>query len=162
MKRIIIVRHAKSSWKHDVIDHERPLNNRGGEDANLVSKHLKAYNVNPDLILSSDAVRAKTTAEIFISNLNFTKKKVNLIHDLYDFAGHNLLNVIKSTDNSVETLMIFGHNHALTFFANTYGSKTIENVPTSGVVVIEFAIDSWKNLESGHTSFSIFPKDLKH
>lgn len=161
MKKIIIVRHAKSSWEYNVIDHERPLNTRGENDAILVSKHLEAYKFRPDLILSSDAVRAKTTANIFMENLNFKEKKINLIHDLYDFSGYNLLKVVKNTDDSVNLLMVFGHNHAITAFVNSYGDKNIENVPTSGVVMLEFDITTWNNLESGNTKLMIFPRDLK-
>ncbi|NMH89488.1 SixA phosphatase family protein [Flavivirga algicola] len=161
MKNLILVRHAKSSWEHNVIDHERPLNKRGFKDADLVSNNLKARDLNIDLILSSDAMRAKTTANIFISNLGVDTYTVHLNHDLYDFSGTNLTEVIKTCDNSVDTLMVFGHNHAITSFVNTYGSSYIDNVPTSGVVVIAFDIDNWKNLDKGKTMWTLFPRDLK-
>ncbi|MDD7885671.1 histidine phosphatase family protein [Flavivirga sp. 57AJ16] len=161
MKRIVLVRHAKSSWKHNVIDHERPLNNRGFKDANLVSANLKESPLNIDLVLSSDAMRAKTTADIFISNLNINTGIVHLNHALYDFSGTNLIEVIKACDHSVNTLMLFGHNHAITAFVNTYGDRYIDNVPTSGVVVIDFDIEAWENLNKGTTIQTLFPRDLK-
>ncbi|TGV01139.1 SixA phosphatase family protein [Flavivirga rizhaonensis] len=161
MKKLIIVRHAKSSWKHNVIDHERPLNERGFKDANLVSENLKGSGLKVDLVLSSDAMRAKTTANIFTSNLNIDESIVRLNHDLYDFSGSHLIEVIKSCDDSVDALMIFGHNHAITAFVNTYGSSRIDNVPTSGVVVIEFDIVNWKSLNQGKTIQTLFPRDLK-
>ncbi len=161
MKKIILVRHAKSSWEHDVIDHERPLNERGGKDANLVSIELKKSYLSVDLVFSSDAMRAKTTANIFISNLGINSSIVHLNHDLYDFSGANLTEVIKTCDDSVNKLMLFGHNHAITAFVNTYGSSYIDNVPTSGVVVIEFDITNWKNLNKGKTIQTLFPRDLK-
>ena len=161
MKRIILVRHAKSSWKHNVIDHERPLNERGFKDANLVSISLKERSLNIDLVLSSDAMRAKTTANIFISNLNIDRSIVHLNHELYDFSGTNLIEVIKACDDSVNTLMLFGHNHAITAFVNTYGDSYIDNVPTSGVVVIEFEIINWVKLNTGKTIQTLFPRDLK-
>ena len=68
MKTLILVRHAKSSWEHHFIDHERPLSLRGFKNAEMISNELKSQ-INPDLIVSSEAVRAKTTAEIFIKNL---------------------------------------------------------------------------------------------
>ena len=160
MKRLILVRHAKSSWEHSVTDHDRPLKTRGINDANAVSKALIGH-FQPDIVLSSDAVRTSITANIFISNLNIEEKIVQFIPDLYDFSGSNLLQVIKSCENHINTLMIFGHNHALTSFVNSYGDTYIDNVPTSGVVVIEFEIDLWKHLTPGKTIYTLFPRDLK-
>jgi len=161
MKKLILVRHAKSSWKHDVIDHERPLNSRGLQDADLVSQHLKSSNISPNLVLSSDAYRAKKTAEIFISNLGINPKLLRFNHSLYDFSGELLTDVIKSCDSNVDVLMVFGHNHAITDFVNTFGDQFIENVPTSGVVSIEFNINKWTLLEKGHITNTVFPKHLK-
>ncbi len=161
MKRLYLVRHAKSSWEYDLTDHKRPLNNRGFKDAHLVSTHLKGTIPLPDLVLSSDAMRALTTANIFISNLGLNEDDIVLNHDLYDFSGLNLTKVIKECDNAVNTLMVFGHNHAMTYFVNTYGNKPIGNVPTSGFTHIEMDIDSWKDLEKGVTIQTVFPRDLK-
>ena len=160
MKKLILVRHAKSSWEFDVIDHERPLNSRGLNDAELVSKHLITKNLIIDKLVSSDAKRAKHTAEIFISNLQIEDNIINFNYDLYDFAGYNLLEFIKSCGNTVNNLMIFGHNHAITDFVNTYGDVFIENVPTCGVVIIEFNIENWNQLEKGKTVKKYFPKEL--
>ena len=161
MKKLILVRHAKSSWKHDVIDHERPLNKRGNMDKEKVSNHLIKERLIIDKVISSDAVRAKTTAETFILNLKIDKSLVNLDHNLYDFSGYNLIKTIKEVEASINTLMVFGHNHAITDFVNTYGDKYIENVPTCGVTIIDFAIDSWADLNKGKTVYTLFPKDLK-
>ncbi|WP_370480350.1 SixA phosphatase family protein [Tamlana flava] len=161
MKTLILVRHAKSSWEYNVIDHERPLKERGVNDAIMVSNHLKIDTSAIDLILCSDAVRTKATSEIFISELNLKDKQIEYLHDLYDFDGQYLIEVIKGCDKAIDTLMVFGHNHGLTWFANTYGNTFIDNVPTSGVVVIEFPITDWKDLNKGETSLTLFPRDLK-
>ncbi|WP_111307193.1 SixA phosphatase family protein [Confluentibacter sediminis] len=161
MKKLIIARHAKSSWEYDVVDHERPLNDRGLKDAHKVSNELKDK-LNPELVLSSDALRARSTANIFISNLNIDTDKLYLNHDLYDFSGEKLIKVIKSCNDIYKELMIFGHNHAITYFVNKFGDKHIDNVPTSGVVIIEFDILNWKDLKLGKTINTIFPRDLKH
>ncbi len=162
MKKLILIRHAKSSWKYNVIDHERPLNSRGKIDVEIVSNHLKKSFSSIDLVLSSDAFRAKRTATAFIKNLSINQDIVHLNHDLYDFSGSNLLKVIKNCNDKVNELMIFGHNHAITAFVNTYGSQYIENVPTCGVVIIEFNIDKWENLNKGKTLKTVFPRDLKN
>jgi phosphohistidine phosphatase len=161
MKRLYLVRHAKSSWEYDVSDHKRPLNKRGFKDANLVSKHLKNVIIFPELIISSDANRALTTANIFISNFGINEDDIKLEHELYDFSGQGLTNVIKNCVDSIDTLMVFGHNHAMTYFVNTYGNKPIGNVPTSGFTHIEIDINSWNDLTKGTTIQTVFPRDLK-
>lgn len=161
MKKLILVRHAKSSWEYDVIDHERPLNKRGLNDAELISNHLKKSSLIIEAVLCSDSIRTKTTANIFLENLKIDKSILQFNHDLYDFSGNNLHRVIEECDNSVTHLMVFGHNHAITGFVNTFGNTFIENVPTCGVVQIEFDIDNWKDLNKGKTLSTLYPKDLR-
>ncbi|WOD43060.1 SixA phosphatase family protein [Hwangdonia lutea] len=161
MKKLILVRHAKSSWKHNVIDHQRPLNKRGKNDVETVSKYFKSHGLKIDKVLSSDAVRAKTTADAFVSNLEIDKSIMDLNHKLYDFSGSDLIQTIKAVGASVDNLMVFGHNHAITDFVNTYGDKYIENVPTCGVTIINFDINTWADLKPGKTVYTLFPKDLK-
>lgn len=161
MKTLLLVRHAKSSWEHDVIDHERPLNERGIKDAGIVSHHLKKSDPTIEAVLCSDSTRTRDTAAIFFKNLELDASLLQLNHDLYDFAGSNLLRVIEESDNTVNNLMVFGHNHAITSFVNSYGSVFIENVPTCGVVQIEFNSPNWKGLTKGKTLNTLFPKELK-
>ncbi|MDO6759567.1 histidine phosphatase family protein [Tamlana sp. 2_MG-2023] len=161
MKNLILVRHAKSSWEFNVIDHERPLNNRGIEDANLVSKHLIKEYIKIDQLVCSDAKRAKDTAKIFLSNLKINENIVSYNYDLYDFAGYNLIDFIKSCHDGIDDLMIFGHNHAITDFVNTYGDLLIDNVPTAGFVKIQFDVLHWNDIEQGKTVKTLFPRDLK-
>lgn len=160
MKKLILMRHAKSSWEFNVSDHERPLKTRGYKDAELVSKYL-VNEIKPELIMSSDALRAKTTAGIFVSNLNIGSKEIVLNHLLYDFSGADLVNVIKNCSDSVNELMIFGHNYAITNFVNSYGDLPIDNVPTSGATILEFEVDRWSDIKKGKTIKTMFPRDLK-
>ncbi len=160
MKKLILVRHAKSSWEHNVSDHERTLSSRGFKDANNISNQLIGQ-LHPDLVLSSDALRAKITAEIFVSNLKIRPNIFNLEHNLYDFSGNNLLRVIKSSTNSINELLVFAHNNAITSVVNSYGDRHIDNVPTCGVVIIEFEADNWKDIKKGKTVMTLFPRDLK-
>lgn len=161
MKKIILVRHGKSSWEHDVIDHERPLKPRGIEDAQLVAQVFKEEKISIDRVFSSDAKRAATTCEIFINALNINIKHVFFQHNLYDFSGEMVVQAIKSCSDNINTLMIFGHNHAFTAIANTFGDKYIDNVPTAGLVILELDIDNWNHLKPGVTKKTIFPSDLK-
>ncbi|MGZ0017403.1 SixA phosphatase family protein [Yeosuana sp. AK3] len=160
MKKLILVRHAKSSWEFHVSDHERPLSERGINDAHLISNEL-LHIIHPELICSSTALRAKKTAEIITSNLKMSPHKIVLNNELYDFSGSDLVNFIKNCHDSVNELMVFGHNNAITNFANKFGDKFIENVPTCGVVIFEFSISKWIELKKGKTLKTIFPKEIK-
>ncbi|RLD27546.1 MAG: histidine phosphatase family protein [Bacteroidetes bacterium] len=161
MKTLIIVRHAKSSWEYDVSDINRPLKSVGITDAALVSNKFKMSGNNPEVIFSSPAKRAFETCKIFIDNIRFSYKKVHISDQLYDFGGNKVVNFIKSWENNYKSVMIFGHNHALTAIVNTYGDTDIDNLPTSGLVLIKFEIDSWKDIESGKTELILFPRHLK-
>jgi phosphohistidine phosphatase len=162
MKTLILIRHAKSSWKYNLPDHKRPLKSRGKNDAKLMSTHLSKTNfITPDLILSSDGERAKQTASIFIKHLKWDNVNFNLEHDLYDFSGESAFNVIRNTPNSITTLVVFGHNPTFTMLASQMGSKFIDNIPTSGLVQIQFEQDDWAKVKNGLTIKTLFPKSLK-
>ncbi len=161
MKKLILVRHAKSSWKFNVIDHERPLTDRGVNDSKLIAISLKRSQITPNLVLVSDATRTKQTAALVLSSLNINQDHIVFNHDLYDFEGQLLTKVIKQCDSKINTLMVFCHNHALTHFVNTYGSLKIDHVPTCGVVTINFNIERWSDINIGHTQSTLFPRDLK-
>lgn len=161
MKKIFLVRHAKSSWDYDVIDKDRPLNNRGINDANLVSKELSSNISAIDFVYSSPAIRALHTCNIFLRNLWLDYEKFQITESLYDFGGNEVVNFIKSLNDSYNTVMIFGHNHAFTSICNIFGSEIIDNLPTSGFVEINFNINSWKDVEQGETKQVLFPKHLK-
>ena len=161
IKILYLIRHAKSSWKYNLTDDERPLKKRGEKDAVLVSNELKNSFLVPDIILSSYAKRAKITAQLFIENLGLNNIEFQIKDALYDFSGSNLLNTIQYCDDNIDKLMIFGHNYAITNIVNTYGNKYIENVPTSGFVEIHFDTTSWKAIKKGETKRIVFPKNLK-
>lgn len=161
MKSIILVRHAKSSWKYDVPDDKRPLKSRGKTDAVLVANEFLKYNISPDSIFSSPAKRALMTCNIFLRSLNFEKNDVQIVDNLYDFSGENVISFIKSLNNDLSTVMIFGHNHAFTSISNIFGTINLENLPTSGLVKLNFDISDWTQLEKGKTEFIIIPKELK-
>lgn len=161
MKTLILTRHAKSSWEHDLTDLDRPLSERGINDANLLSNELLTYHLKPDAIFSSPANRALTTCKIFMDTLNFSPKLLTISDKLYDFGGRQVADFIHDLDDSLDNVMIFGHNHAFTEITNNFGNKYVDNVPTCGVVMLQFNVDSWKNIDKGHTKLTLFPKHLK-
>ena len=161
MKNLILVRHAKSSWDHDVSDDKRPLAKRGIADAHLVSREFKYQSFIADKIFSSNANRALSTCKIFLENLKITDKLLVINQKLYDFSGENVKSFIKSIDDELSNVIIFGHNYAFTSVSNNFGSVFIDNLPTCGLVWIQFDIDSWKDADKGTTKLIIRPKDLK-
>lgn len=161
MKELILVRHAKSSWKHNVSDSERPVKQRGFNDATLVSKAFKRTGFLPDIIFSSPANRALTTCRIFMTNLSYMDNLLQIEDQLYDFGGHNVIEFLKKLDDSYEKVMIFGHNHAFTSICNIFGNQFIDNLPTSGLVYLYFDTTSWQDIKNGITKLAIFPRDLK-
>jgi len=162
MKKIVFVRHAKSSWELEVTDIDRPLKKRGIVDSDLVSRVFKILKFNPEIVFSSPAKRALETCEIFVNNLKISEDYIKVESQLYDFGGNNVVDFIKSLDNNYNNIMIFGHNHALTSIVNTYGNIYIDNLPTCGLVFIEFDINYWSELKQGETLKMIFPKNLKN
>lgn len=161
MKRLYIVRHAKSSWKHQVSDINRPLKKRGVNDTHSVANYTKELFDNPDIVLSSPSKRTVQTAEIFIKLWELNISEYYLKTDLYDFSGEGLIKTLKQCNDTVNIVMIFAHNFAVTEFVNTFGTIVINSVPTCGFAVIDFDIDSWKNLDRGKTVYKVFPKELK-
>jgi len=162
MKTLYMARHAKSSWKHDVIDHQRPLKGRGERDGLLVSEHVAGQVAPPQHMISSDAVRALTTANYFKKTFNISDNHFNTNSELYDFSGQAVMNVIRGLDNSLDRIMIVGHNHAFTSVANMLGNKYIDNLPTCGFVMIDFEVDNWQDITTGITVKTVFPRDLKN
>jgi len=161
MKSIVLVRHGKSSWEFDISDSLRPLKNRGVNDAKLVANQFINRNKLPDFIYSSPAVRAFSTCKIFLEIFSLSEDSVGVKEDLYDFGGENVINFIKRLPDNYNLVMLFGHNHAFTSIANIFGDKFIDNLPTSGLIKLNFDISDWKDLKKGTTEFIIIPKELR-
>ncbi|MEM9143112.1 MAG: histidine phosphatase family protein [Bacteroidota bacterium] len=161
MKKLILVRHGKSSWEYSVNDKDRPLKERGIRDAHLVSSELNSWNLDIDAVFSSPANRALHTCLIFLRQLDFPFSKFALCEALYDFSGDGVFSLIQNMDDGLETVMFFGHNHAFTHLVNSLGSRYIDNVPTSGMVCLEFPDNQWKSVQKGTTARVVFPKNLR-
>lgn len=161
MKRLILVRHGKSSWKYDVADDKRPLKKRGFKDGELIAGAFEKFYVPPVKIWTSPAVRAYETAKIFKEILSVEDKDFTIKPSLYTFNRKDLVDVIKSCEDQVNKLMVFGHNPAMTGVVNELGDKIFKNIPTTGLTVIDFDVSSWKEISNGKTILSLFPKNLR-
>lgn len=144
MKELILVRHAKSSWKDPALrDHERPLNKRGKRDAPEMGERLARAECRPDLFISSSAVRALETARTIAGKVGYPRKDIQVEDRLYHASAGELIGVIRDVDDSVGNLVIFGHNPGFTQLANMLGPRDIFNMPTCAVLHLRFDTTSW-------------------
>jgi phosphohistidine phosphatase len=163
MKRLYLIRHAKSSWKDPtVVDFDRPLNKRGKRDAPFMGKRIKSYQVQPDLIISSPANRAAKTAKIIAEEIGVPKKQIVYDESIYEAGVASLLHVIRNIDNSANQVMLFGHNPGLTMLAEYLTHILVDNIPTCGIFCVDFAIDSWKEVAEGSGKVVFFDYPKKH
>lgn len=145
MKTLLLLRHAKSSWKDDSLkDHERPLKKRGRKDAKKIAKVIEKNDLVPDLILSSTAVRAKETAEIVTKALEFNGK-VKYSDELYMGEPQDFVDVLQKVDNKFESVLIVAHNPGLEAYLQIVDGE-IEAVPTCGLGHLVLVIEDWKDL----------------
>jgi len=160
MKTLYLARHAKSSWKHpELSDIERPLNKRGKRDAPYIGNILKAKGVNPDILISSPAVRARKTAATIAQIIGYPKSKIITDENIYESSSSGLINIIQGFDDKYDSVMMFGHNPGFTMLNNYLTESFIDNIPTCGVVGIRFN-SSWKKIDSdsGKAFLFIYPK----
>lgn len=164
MKTLYVVRHAKSSWEDiSLSDHDRPLLPIGIKKTGSIVRYLVENGVKPELLVSSTAERAYQTARIIAEGLGYPAEKILQSTELYHASPRNILHELMALPDDVDSVMIFGHNPAFTYFINDYMEDTIDNLPTSGVACIRFDTEHWENLaESDHQLvFLITPKMLK-
>ena len=163
MKTLYLVRHAKSSWDFPQLDDfERPLNKRGKKDAPRMGQFLSQEGIKADLLLSSPAKRALKTAKKIAKELGYEKEEIHTDRSLYHAWPERLLKVLVELNDIHSTVMLFGHNPGLTEFGNELCGASIDNIPTAGVVGIEFDVNHWRDIgyKSGKLLFFYYPKGL--
>ncbi len=163
MKKIILMRHAKSDWGDtNLTDFDRPLNKRGIKAAKKVGEFLNKKDIVPDLIISSPAVRARTTAELFVEENGYLGD-IKFVEKLYSGYEEDFINEIVNAPQSVNTLMIIAHNPTIENVATTLA---LENqylmFKTATVVVFTAYIKRWSDIKNASCDieFQFNPKDL--
>ena len=159
MKRLVLIRHAKSSWEFNVNDIERPLSKRGINDANLMTKIFKELSINVQHIYSSNSSRTLQTSEIFIENLKLSKIPFDKSIELYDFSGLKVESFIKKIDSNLNSVMIFSHNNSCTNLLEKF-TGNYKHVPTCGILIFDFDVSLWSEINKGKCD-SYFPKQFK-
>ncbi len=158
------MRHAKSSWENPGLDDfNRPLLQKGISRTSLVSKALMENDFIPDQIISSPAVRALSTANLVIENLNLSAEIVIQEQNLYFRGEEDYFNAVFACSDEINTLMIVGHNPMITAFCNYFLTEKIDNLPTSGIIGLEFETENWEDVTSTtcYNFARYFPKKMK-
>jgi phosphohistidine phosphatase len=164
LKTLVLIRHAKSSWKDDnTSDFDRPLNHRGKTDAPMMGKVLRQRQVIPDRYLVSPANRAVTTAQYLTAAMGVREDVVVTDHSLYLAEPQSILDVIATKGGSAKTLFVTGHNPGFTELANSISQARIDNVPTCGIFAVAFDISAWNAIagQQGRFLFFDYPKNHK-
>jgi|SRR5690554_2603408 phosphohistidine phosphatase len=149
MKKLILVRHAKSDWNQEgVADHERELNQRGKRDIPLMTSVLIQKYPRPDIILSSDSVRTVGTIE-GITKLGYTSSIIRYLPSLYLASPDTMQDELAGLDNTVETAFVCAHNPGISDYLNILcPGNEFQHVTTLGSVLIVLNIETWSEIYS--------------
>ena len=161
MKRVILVRHAKSVPYGYDDDFNRNLTEKGKTDAEKISSELNTMGIKPDVMISSLAVRAIKTALIFAENLNFNKNNIQKVIEIYrGLSTSEFIELIHKQPDTANTVCFFGHNPFIEYHANQLLKHFNGEMPTCSTVGIDFHVDSWKkvNAQTGNKAFHLVPK----
>ena len=164
MKHLYLIRHAKSGWgTPGLADFDRTLDTRGEYDVTRMGKRLMALGVFPDLILTSPATRAITTARTIADELGYDPGGILSDDILYNAVPEDTLKIIRATAASCNSLMICGHNPNMTDLINQVSDFKVDSVPTCGAFCATFDVESWTDVKASDGTFVFFeyPKLLE-
>ncbi len=156
MKKLLVIRHAKSAWPTgDVKDFDRPLNDRGREDAPAMAKRLIKIHAVPDLLISSPAKRAGSTAKLFGGEWGFKPEEILYKEELYHAEAAIFYQVISGIDSLYNTIAVFSHNPGITEFVNQLAPTAIrlDNMPTSAVFGVQVESNTWADFKTASKKF---------
>lgn len=155
MKHLTLIRHAKSSREQSLLrDTERPLSPRGAADAPLIARHLRTLpNFAPDALVTSPAVRARTTAEVIQQEATLTHLPLREEPRIYEAPVNTLATVLREFPDNVQNVVLFGHNPGLENLANWLcGQRAIYGLRTGGVIMLALDLASWTEVRLGCAS----------
>ena len=158
MKSLYIIRHAKSSWgDFTTPDFDRPLNERGKNDAPEMAKRLIKKNITIDLFISSPAKRAQKTCKAFCKEYNYAESNILLIGELYHASVEAFYITISGIASKYDSAAVFSHNPGITEFVNSLGTgvKT-DNIPTCGIYGVSFIASHWNEFKKADKRFLLF------
>jgi phosphohistidine phosphatase len=166
VKRLYLLRHAKSSWKDTSLpDHDRPLNGRGRRAAKAIARYMQEHGIEPELVLCSTARRARET----LDRIEPAAGTVHLEPDLYAASAHALLARFRGVPDTVESVLLIGHNPGLQDLAldlarpGPAADELAAQYPTAALATLAFESSSWRNLDRGTAELVelVRPRDLE-
>jgi len=163
MKRVIIVRHAKSVPYGYDDDFHRDLTERGVNDALTISQKLKDQVVFPDLVIASPAIRTMHTASVFCQNLDCDPTKIRQVDDLYEgMTTQSFIELLQTLPETVQTVFVFGHNPTVYYLAYNLVKYFNSDMPTCSTVAIDFQVEKWTEVSArvGQLAFQLTPKSI--
>ncbi len=157
-RTIVMIRHAKSSWANPLqSDFERPLTDRGKNDAEDMGKRLRKNEIKPDLIISSTAKRTRQTAKRIAKELGYDEEKIRWEEKLYHCIPSVFEELLYEVDGKAKTVAIVAHNPGITDFVNQLaGNFVIDNMPTCGIVAARMDIEDWSDFPNAPKEVFLF------
>ncbi|MGA9211406.1 SixA phosphatase family protein [Kaistella sp.] len=158
MKTLILIRHAKSDWPENTEDFDRPLAKKGFVDAKKMATFMKNNQIEIDKLVSSPAIRALDTCEIFGKTYDL---EIEINQKLYNPSESNFESVIFDLSDDLNSVAMFSHNNGISNFANLM-SDDIFVLPTCGVAGFEIHCDSWSDFHIANKKLTFFfePKNI--
>ena len=157
MKTLLLIRHAKSDWGDaSLSDFDRPLNQRGKNDAPVMAHRLLDKKIKINAFISSPAKRAKKTATVFAEAYKWNKEDIVLKDELYGAEPPVFFDVITATDNKLDSIAIFSHSPGITEFANLLTDARIDNIPTCGIFAVQVDCKKWADFKNAKKEFWFF------
>jgi len=148
-KSILVIRHAKSSWKDaSLADFDRPLNKRGKHDVLAMSRYVAEHCPTPDVVYSSSSIRTRRTVEPFVRMWELPHHSIHFTDDLYHTNCDGMLEQIRQWPNECATVALFGHNPGLHDLVEVLADVNIEKFPTCAIARIELHIADWHKAEA--------------
>lgn len=163
MKKLLLIRHAKSDWADtNLTDFNRPLNPRGLRDSVAMAQHISMQKLVPEKLVSSPALRALTTCELMAKEWHKELDHIELNPTIYEANVQSLLKIVNGFGDEDEYVALFGHNNGITDLAVYLTDADLFNIPTCGIALIEFPLESWKMVskQTGDLLMYDFPKNI--
>ena len=157
MKTLYLLRHAKSSWNFEELsDQQRPLNDRGRDDAPRMGRALANRQIAPDLVVSSPAVRALSTAALVAKELSYPHDKIRVEAGIYGTDVDGLLATIRGLPDAAGSVLLVGHNPTMTDTVNVLSPSAMEEMPTAAVVCLKFTTEHWAEVSQANAEFYFY------
>ncbi len=165
MKTLFLTRHAKTiSGESGMSDFDRALAPRGPKDVKLVARELISLEFEPDMIISSPALRARQTAVLFAKAFDYPEAHIKFINYLYsDFNASQLIEDLANMAPKARSIQLIGHNPSMAEIGSGLSGSFSDVLPTSGTLVIDFDVSKWEYISEGSGILTqyIFPSGLR-